>query len=89
MHHVIDTPNPSRNRVLRGFSPEQEIFTTSQVRRILGVSYPTVCRYVEKGLLSCFRINGYRRFRREEIENLILSGGGNSPVGSEQVLESV
>jgi excisionase family DNA binding protein len=51
---------------------EIEFLTPSQVARVLHVSPKTVSRWADQGLLSCvITLGGHRRFRRQEIEEVV------------------
>ncbi len=58
-----------------GVSP---MLTTSEVARILNVHINTVRRWSNQGVLKAYRIGsrGDRRFRREDVEDLFSSDGG-------------
>ena len=49
-----------------------EYLTPSQVARVLHVSPKTVSRWADQGLLSCvITLGGHRRFRRQDIEEVV------------------
>lgn len=51
---------------------EIQYLTPSQVARVLHVSPKTVSRWADQGLLSCvITLGGHRRFRRQEIEEVV------------------
>ena len=51
---------------------EIEYLTPSQVARVLHVSPKTVSRWADQGLLSCvITLGGHRRFRRQEIKEVV------------------
>ena len=52
------------------------LLTISQVARVLNVSTMTLRRWDKKGLLKAIRVGsrGDRRYKREEIINILRSG---------------
>ncbi|MHB8492725.1 MAG: MerR family transcriptional regulator [Solirubrobacteraceae bacterium] len=49
-------------------------FTSSQAARYLGVSAPTLRRWVDAGHLDCYRTPGaQRRFSEEQLERFLAS----------------
>lgn len=55
----------------------RDIFTTSDVARLLGVSVGTVVRWADSGRLPHWKVPGsrHRRFRRDEVEAFARSNG--------------
>jgi len=67
-----------------GVSP---MLTTSEVARVLNVHINTVRRWSNQGILKAYRIGsrGDRRFRREDVDSIFSSDGGQGrkrPKGS-------
>jgi excisionase family DNA binding protein len=54
------------------------MLTTSEVARVLNVHINTVRRWSNQGILKAYRIGsrGDRRFRREDVDNIFSSDGG-------------
>lgn len=54
------------------------MLTTSEVARVLNVHINTVRRWSNQGILKAYRIGsrGDRRFRREDVESIFSSDGG-------------
>ena len=51
----------------------QAVFTTTDVGRICSVSANTVVRWINKGLLHCYRVPGskHRRVTRDELAKFL------------------
>ncbi len=65
---------PKKLRELARSPHEQEILSTTQARKVLGVSFSTLKSYVERGYLSAIWIGDRRFYHRTAIENLIRFG---------------
>ncbi len=54
------------------------MLTTSEVARVLNVHINTVRRWSNQGILKAYRIGsrGDRRFRREDVDSIFSSDGG-------------
>ena len=58
-------------------SPAQGWFTVKEAADYLGVSEPTIFRWMKQGLLSFYKIGGSTRFSREGLEALIEKTTGS------------
>jgi excisionase family DNA binding protein len=60
------------------YSDVSPMLTTSEVARVLNVHINTVRRWSNQGILKAYRIGsrGDRRFRREDVDSIFSSDGG-------------
>jgi excisionase family DNA binding protein len=56
---------------------EERWYTTSEAAEYLGVSQPTVFRWMKEGVLSFYRIGGSTRFTREGLDAVIQKTTGS------------
>lgn len=50
---------------------EQQLFSESEVLKMLGVTRPTLERWRLKGYIKCVRIGRNRRYTKEQIDQFI------------------
>ncbi|TNF30404.1 MAG: helix-turn-helix domain-containing protein [Deltaproteobacteria bacterium] len=62
----------------------EDLLTTRDAARLLGVSPSTVKRWAEQGLLACeYTAGGHRRFRRAAIRALMSAADRGAAIGTE------
>jgi excisionase family DNA binding protein len=60
-----------------------QYLTPSEVAVLLHVSPKTVSRWATQGYLPCLvTLGGHRRFRREDVDDILREMGGAGPVPS-------
>ncbi len=67
------------NRIGKIVPIEEDLLTRQEVARLLGISYPTVVRWDQKGILHRVNPPGTRtaRYKRTDIEKLIKHRNGD------------
>ena len=51
-----------------------DLLTVKDVIKIFQVSHQTIYRWMKSGKLRSYKIEGMRRFKKEDVENLFQSG---------------
>lgn len=90
MHSV--NPEEFKDQILEGVKKQLEIFSKNfkskeynlwisrkEAAEILGVTYPTLLDWNKKGMLHPFKVGHRVRYRRADIEKLLLSSNNKAP----------
>ena len=73
----------AQNKTNKSSPPHEELLTSSEVARLLGVVVASVKRWTDAGLLACVRTaGGHRRFAREEVLRFQREGSAGVEVES-------
>src|SRR5689334_18797737 len=68
---VIDSIRPVRYEVIEMTAMEAEWFSVRDAAEYLGVSQPTIFRWMKDGLLSFYKVGGATRFSREGLDAVV------------------
>ncbi len=59
--------------------PETELMTRAEVRKLFGVSMPTLIRWAKEKTLPCLRFNRSVRYRACDVKRALQHKKGNLP----------
>ena len=72
----------AEDKIVMDYNDIEPMLTTSEVARKLNLHVNTIRRWSNQGILTAYRIGsrGDRRFKKQDIEELILKSGDNRKI---------